>query len=128
MKPVSSLFGRCAAVCALVLSFSLANAAAPARQNPYQVDAQKAGDTRLTLGFEFTDSGDSYTVELRRSILEIVDGPIAAGTPKVSLSTAELRAVLAGEPAPAGSGDSKTLARLLAYLDRTQTGFYMHVR
>ena len=94
----------------------------------YQVDAEKAGDTRLTLGFEFTDSSDTYTVELRNSILEIIPGQITRGTPKVSLSAAQLLQVMKGEPLPAGVGDGETLQKLLGYLDREQPGFYMHVR
>ena len=94
----------------------------------YQVDADKAGDTRLALGIEFTDTGDSYRVELRNSILEISPGPLPAGTAKVSLSAEQLQAVLAGKPAPAAAGDTGALQRLLGYLDRQQSGFYMHVR
>jgi alkyl sulfatase BDS1-like metallo-beta-lactamase superfamily hydrolase len=94
----------------------------------YQVDAGKAGDNRMTLGFNFTDSGESYTVELRNSILEITPGAVDSGTPAISLTTAELQSVLAGRPAPEGAGDTKALARMLGYLDREQKGFYMHVR
>ena len=94
----------------------------------YQVDADKAGDTRLALGIEFTDTGDSYRVELRNSILEISPGPLPAGTAKVSLTAEQLQAVLAGKPAPAAAGDTDALQRLLGYLDRQQPGFYMHVR
>ena len=94
----------------------------------YQVDADKAGDSAMVLGFEFTDSGDSYTVELRNSILEISPGPVPDGMPAVSLTTQQLREVLAGKPAPAGSGDTRALASLLGYLDRDNSGFYMHVR
>jgi alkyl sulfatase BDS1-like metallo-beta-lactamase superfamily hydrolase len=94
----------------------------------YQVDAQKAKDTRLVLGFSFTDVSESYTVELRNSILEITPGPAPAGTPAVSLTTQQLRDVLAGKPAPVTAGDTGTLASLLGYLDRGTAGFYMHVR
>ncbi len=94
----------------------------------YQVDAGKAGDNRMTLGFNFTDSGQSYTVELRNSILEITPGTVASGTPAVSLTTADLQSVLAGKPAPDGAGDTKALAQMLGYLDLEQKGFYMHVR
>ena len=94
----------------------------------YQVDAEKAADSRLTLGFEFTDSGDSYRVELRNSILEITPGPVADGVPKVSLTAAQLRQVQQGKPLPAEAGDVKTLQTLLGYLDFEQPGFYMHLR
>jgi alkyl sulfatase BDS1-like metallo-beta-lactamase superfamily hydrolase len=94
----------------------------------YQVDADKAGDQRMVLGFTFTDSGNSYTVELRNSILEIIPGPLAADTPSVSLSTQQLRDVLAGKPAPQGAGDTQALTALMGYLDRTPAGFGMHTR
>lgn len=94
----------------------------------YQVDAEKAGDARMVLGIEFTDADESYLVELRNSILEITTGPLLAGTAKVSLTAEQLRAVLAGKPAPSGAGDTADLQRLLGYLDRQPPGFYMHVR
>ena len=93
----------------------------------YQVDADKAGDKALSLGITFTDSGDTYMVALRHSILEIRQVAIPAGVPAVSLTTEQLRAVLAGEEAKV-TGDNKTLNQLIAYLDRDQQGFSMHVR
>lgn len=94
----------------------------------YQVDPDKAGDSRVVLGFEFTDSGESYAVELRNSILEIRPGPLPAGIPAVRLTAQQLRDVLAGKPAPDGAGDTEALAGMIAYLDRGNQGFYMHVR
>lgn len=94
----------------------------------YQVDADKAGDTRMLLGFDFTDSGDSYSVELRNSILEIRRGSARSVVPRVSLTTAQLQDILSGKQAPAGAGDIADLNRLLGYLDRKQAGFYMHMR
>ncbi len=94
----------------------------------YQVDPEKAGDSRVVLGFEFTDSGDSYAVELRNSILEISPGPLPDGMPAVRLTAQQLRDVLAGKPAPADAGDTAALAGMIAYLDRDSPGFYMHVR
>ena len=94
----------------------------------YRVDAEKAGDMRLALGFAFTDSGDSYNVELRNSILEITPGPIGKDSPKVSLTAAQLRQVQRGEPLPAEAGDVSTLKKLVSYRDLEQPGFYMHVR
>jgi alkyl sulfatase BDS1-like metallo-beta-lactamase superfamily hydrolase len=93
----------------------------------YQVDAEKAGATRLSLGINFTDSGDSYTVELRNSILEITAATAPAGMSAVSLSTDQLRSVLAGEDVQV-DGDRSVLNQLIAYLDREQQGFSMHVR
>ena len=46
----------------------------------------------------------------------------------MTLSAAQLRGVLDGQPVPSGAGDGETLQRLLGYLDREQKGFYMHVR
>jgi alkyl sulfatase BDS1-like metallo-beta-lactamase superfamily hydrolase len=93
----------------------------------YQVDAEKAGDKRLALGVDFTDSGDSYTVELRNSILEIKQRPLPRGMPAVSLTQDQLRAILGGE-ALSVQGDTKVLTELIAYLDLEQNGFSMHVR
>jgi alkyl sulfatase BDS1-like metallo-beta-lactamase superfamily hydrolase len=94
----------------------------------YQVDPDKAGDSRVVLGFEFTDSGDSYAVELRNSILEISPGPLPDGMPVVRLTAQQLREVLAGKPAPGDAGDTDALAGMIAVLDRDNQGFYMHVR
>ena len=94
----------------------------------YQVDADKAGDKGLVLGFEFTDSADAYTVELRNSILEIRPGPVPESIPAVRLSADQLRSVLAGEPAPDAAGDTAVLASLISYLDTEHEGFYMHLR
>ena len=94
----------------------------------YQVDADKAGDVQFTLGFKFTDSGESYNVVLRHSILEITPGPVGKNTPSVSLSAAQLMQVQKGEALPAQAGDIEALQKLLGYLDLEQSGFYMHVR
>lgn len=91
------------------------------------MDADKAGDKRLSLGVNFTDSGDSYTVELRNSILEIKQQPLPRGMPAVSLNEDQLRAILGGE-ALSVQGDTKVLVELIAYLDLEQNGFSMHVR
>ena len=93
----------------------------------YQVDADKAGGKRLSLGIVFTDSGDSYTVELRNSILEIKQQQPPKGMPAVSLTQDQLRAIAGGDPVSI-EGDSKALAELITYLDLEQAGFSMHVR
>lgn len=77
---------------------------------------------------QFTDSADSYTVQLRNSILEVHPGPAPAGTARVRLTATALRGILAGDPAPADIGDIDTLRELLGYLDRDLSGFYMHLR
>ena len=93
----------------------------------YQVDAEKAGAKQLSLGMTFTDTGTTYVVTLRNSILEIQQKPVPADMPAVTLTTPQLRAVLAGEDVQI-AGERKTLNQLLSYLDRTQKGFQMHVR
>ena len=66
-------------------------------------------------------------MELRNSILEITPAAAPAGMSAVSLTTDQLRSVLAGEDVKVG-GDRSVLNQLIAYLDRDQQGFSMHVR
>ena len=94
----------------------------------YQVDPEKAGDTGMVVGFEFTDSGDAYTVELRNSILEITPGPVAADLPVVRISAAQLREAMEGKPLPPGAGATGELQNLLAYLDLSPPEIFMHLR
>ncbi len=93
----------------------------------YQVDPQKAGDTKLSVGINFTDSGETYLVALRNSILEVREMPLPEDVPVVGLSAAQLRAILAGETV-SDIGDADALGQLIAYLDRDQQGFSMHLR
>jgi alkyl sulfatase BDS1-like metallo-beta-lactamase superfamily hydrolase len=97
----------------------------------YQVDPQKAGDTRLSVGINFTDSGETYQVALRNSILEVRlevrEMSLPESVPVVSLSAARLRAILAGETV-GDIGDADALGQLIGYLDRDQRGFSMHLR
>ncbi|WP_255359761.1 alkyl sulfatase dimerization domain-containing protein [Halioglobus sp. HI00S01] len=99
----------------------------------YQVDAEKAGATWLQLGFEFlnADSGavqEQFHVTLRNSILEVVEAPLPDGLPRVRLTIAQLRSVLAGKPAGTDIGDEERLQELLGYLDREPANFSLHVR
>ena len=41
---------------------------------PSHLDADKAGDTELRVGFRFPDVGEAYTLELRRGVLEFHSG------------------------------------------------------
>ncbi|MEH6559750.1 MAG: alkyl sulfatase dimerization domain-containing protein [Oceanicoccus sp.] len=93
----------------------------------FQVNAEKAVATRLSLAIHFTDSGEYYRVELRNSILEITSERAPQDIPAVSLSMNELRSFLAGEEVEI-KGDSKALTQLIGYLDLEQTGFSLHVR
>lgn len=94
----------------------------------YQVNAEKAGNTRVTLGMHFTDSKESYLLELRNSILDVREMKIPAGTPTVNLDIKQLRSILSGNPPEERLGDTEELAELIAYLDRSEGGFSLHVR
>ena len=93
----------------------------------YQVDADKAAATRLSLGIQFTDSNDGYWLQLRNSVLEIRPQQAPKGTPTVSLSVQQLRSVIAGKQTNV-QGDADVLAALMALLDLEQESFSMHLR
>ena len=46
----------------------------------------------------------------------------------MSLSTQQLRDILAGKPAPEMAGDTEALMAMIAYLDRAPPNFGMHTR
>lgn len=101
----------------------------------YQVDADKAGATRMQLGFRFTDPNDAespvletYLVKLRNSILEIRAEQIPPDVPVVELSINQLRTLLAGGQLSEDIGDRAALERLLGFLDREPAPFSLHVR
>ncbi|QFU76605.1 MBL fold metallo-hydrolase [Halioglobus maricola] len=99
----------------------------------YQVDADKAGATRLQLGFEFVGASESipaqtYHLTLRNSILEVDETELPEGLPRVRLTIAQLRSILAGKEVNADIGDSERLSELLTYLDREPANFSLHVR
>ena len=93
----------------------------------YQVDADKAAATRLSLGIQFTDSSDGYWLQLRNSVLEIRPQQAPKDTPTVSLSVQQLRSLIAGEQTNV-QGDADVLAELMALLDLEQESFSMHLR
>ena len=94
----------------------------------YQVDAEKVGDTRVTLGVNFTDSEQSFLLDLRNSVLDIREVPFPKSTPTVSLDIRQLRSILSGNPPEEGLGDTDVLLDMIAYLDRGQGAFSLHVR
>ena len=96
----------------------------------YQLDAARAGDTHAVVGFDVTDTGERYAVELRNSVVVIHDGETAAEQAVVRLTTAQLNAA-----APGGTfdgceitGDGEVAGELLSLLDREVRGFSMHLR
>jgi alkyl sulfatase BDS1-like metallo-beta-lactamase superfamily hydrolase len=94
----------------------------------YVLDAERAGQTRLTVGIRVEDTGEEFTVRLRNSIIVVEDGIADDADATVEATPA----VLAGKAdAPAAvtlSGDTMALGKLMGLLDREMTGFYMHQR
>lgn len=94
----------------------------------YQINAENAGDSRVSLGMVFTDSQESFLVELRNSILDVREMQIPEGTPTVTLDLKQLRSILSGNTPQEGLGATDQLLGLIAYLDRGQGEFSLHVR
>ena len=97
----------------------------------YQLDATTAGDTHAVVGFDVTDTGERYAVELRNSVIVVHDGESPAEQAVVRLSTGQLNAAAA----PGGTfegceiaGDAAVAGELLSVLDREVRGFSMHLR
>ena len=93
----------------------------------YLLNAEKAGDKRISLGIEFTDSGEQFLVELRNSILEVKKLAIPSGMPSVKVTTAQFRLLMAGEEQEI-VGDIAPLVELIGLLDLEQESFSLHVR
>jgi alkyl sulfatase BDS1-like metallo-beta-lactamase superfamily hydrolase len=97
----------------------------------YQLDAAAAGDTHAVIGFEVTDTGERYAVELRNSVVVVHEGAASSEQAVVQLTTEQLNAAAA----PGGTfdgceiaGDAVAANSLLALLDRDVRGFSMHLR
>jgi alkyl sulfatase BDS1-like metallo-beta-lactamase superfamily hydrolase len=94
----------------------------------YLLDAERAGQTRLTVGIRAADTGEEFTVRLRNSIIVVEDG-IATDADATVEATPALLAGMADAPAAVTlSGDTTALGDLMGLLDREMTGFYMHQR
>lgn len=93
----------------------------------YLIDPDKAGDTQLLLGIELTDTGETFAIELRNSILEI-HPQLPAGVSRVTLTSQQLKEQFFGAAPEGIKGDQQALSRLLSYLDRTPPDFSMHVK
>ena len=99
----------------------------------YQVNAEDAKDTRITLGFEITDTNEKIVVQLRNSILEIrsieIPGDVQA---VIKISTEELNRINLGEAtledAADITGDKEVVKQFYVLLDREIPEFNMHSR
>jgi alkyl sulfatase BDS1-like metallo-beta-lactamase superfamily hydrolase len=94
----------------------------------YLLDAEAAGDARLSVGIRITDSGDELTVTLRNSVIEVSEGIAADADATVELATADV----VGQPDVSAvetvDGDAEAFGRLVGLLDTEPTVFYMHQR
>jgi alkyl sulfatase BDS1-like metallo-beta-lactamase superfamily hydrolase len=94
----------------------------------YQLDAEKAGESRITVGMRVPAGDEEFTVRLRNSIILVEDG-IADDADAVVEVTAEQLAELAdGATVATMTGDAEAFGRLVGYLDLGMVGFRMHQR
>jgi alkyl sulfatase BDS1-like metallo-beta-lactamase superfamily hydrolase len=94
----------------------------------YLLDAERAGQTRLTVGIRVGGSGEEFTVRLRNSIIVVEDGIAGDADATVEATPALLAGKAAAPAAVTLSGDSMAFGELTSLLDREMTGFYMHQR
>jgi alkyl sulfatase BDS1-like metallo-beta-lactamase superfamily hydrolase len=97
----------------------------------YLLDATAAGDTHAVVGFEVTDTGERYAVELRNSVIVVHEGAASSEQAVVQLTTEQLSAAAAANGTFEGceiTGDDEVAAKLLSLLDREVRGFSMHLR
>jgi alkyl sulfatase BDS1-like metallo-beta-lactamase superfamily hydrolase len=94
----------------------------------YQLDADAAGDTRLTIGIRTTDTAEEGTVRLRNGVLIAGEGIADDADAVVELSTSDLAELSAGNGAVTVAGDPEAFSTLVGFLDRELTTFGMHQR
>jgi alkyl sulfatase BDS1-like metallo-beta-lactamase superfamily hydrolase len=92
----------------------------------YQLDAEAAGDARLTVGIR-ADTGEEVTLRLRNSIV-LVEGGIADDTDVVVEVEIAALAHPTGASVVAVKGDAADFARFISLLDLEVTCFKMHQR
>jgi alkyl sulfatase BDS1-like metallo-beta-lactamase superfamily hydrolase len=92
----------------------------------YVLDAERAGETRVTVGIRATDSGEEFTVRLRNGILVVDDGIAADADAAIEVTSAQLAG--SGDAATTIAGDASAFSRLIGFLDRDMAGFSMHQR
>jgi alkyl sulfatase BDS1-like metallo-beta-lactamase superfamily hydrolase len=92
----------------------------------YVLDAERAGETRVTVGIRATDSGEEFTVRLRNGILVVDDGIADDADAAIEVTSAQLAG--SGDAATTIAGDASAFSRLIGFLDRDMAGFSMHQR
>ncbi|MFN0118888.1 MAG: alkyl/aryl-sulfatase [Blastocatellia bacterium] len=95
-----------------------------------RLDAAKSADARLTAAFRFTDTGQTFAVEIRRGIAEVHETAPAKADVTIMLTLADLRRVMSRQTTLAqmltkgeikAEGDLATLARFNGYFDPPAT-------
>jgi alkyl sulfatase BDS1-like metallo-beta-lactamase superfamily hydrolase len=94
----------------------------------YLLNAEAAGDERLTVGIQVTGTGDEMTVRLRNSVLVVDDGIAADADAVVEASASQLADASQLDAVSTTSGDAGAFGRLIDLLDFEIVGFKMHQR
>jgi alkyl sulfatase BDS1-like metallo-beta-lactamase superfamily hydrolase len=94
----------------------------------FLLNAEAAGDERLTIGIRVVGTDDEMTVRLRNSILVVGDGIAADTDAVVEASSSQLADPSQLTAIPTISGDPGAFGRLVELLDFEIVGFKMHQR
>jgi alkyl sulfatase BDS1-like metallo-beta-lactamase superfamily hydrolase len=94
----------------------------------YKLNAEAAGDERLSVGIRVTDTGDEMTVRLRNSVLVVDDGLAADADAVVEVAASQLADPSQLDAASTVSGDPGAFSQLVGLLDFEIVGFKMHQR
>lgn len=94
----------------------------------YQLDAEAAGETRLTVGMRITDTEQEVTVRLRNTILIVEDGVADDADAVVEVTSNQLAGLGDVASVTTIAGDAEAFGRLVSFLDRDMVGFNMHQR
>jgi alkyl sulfatase BDS1-like metallo-beta-lactamase superfamily hydrolase len=91
----------------------------------YHLDPEKARGRQMSVGLDFTDSGEQVTAAVRHQILVVEDGIADDCDAVLELTAADLDR---DTDVSARSGSPNAWSELLGLLDREVTGFHMHMR
>jgi alkyl sulfatase BDS1-like metallo-beta-lactamase superfamily hydrolase len=94
----------------------------------YQLDSDKAGQTRMTVGMRITDTGEEVTVRLRNTILLVEDGIADDADAVVEVTSTQLTGLGDVSSVTTSAGDADAFGQLVSLLDGDMVGFYMHQR
>jgi alkyl sulfatase BDS1-like metallo-beta-lactamase superfamily hydrolase len=94
----------------------------------YKLNAEAAGDERLTVGIRVSGTDDEMTVYLRNSVLVVDDGIDADADAIVVASASQLADPSQLDAVSTVSGDPEAFTRLVELLDFEVVGFKMHQR